>query len=286
MYLVLLVFGAVMAGAGLFLTASGLSVHDHVFDAATVTPGIVAVVGGFLLAGLGLALRALQRIEVALAAQAAMPVARADDLAEPALIKEPEPVRPAPKLRQRPGPALRPTLVKPADTDQAEDGAARVPPHFDNSAIIENLDFALSAPARLDADWAESGGPRQVRRQNGAAARTMPRLEVAARPANPMPRPNGQTPDTVWPAAPRSTRLIQPSQTAPAVEPQPIEDPSPAPDHAPEATSADLTVLKSGVVDGMAYTLFSDGSIEAELPQGIVRFGSITELRNHVEHTG
>jgi hypothetical protein len=43
------------------------------------------------------------------------------------------------------------------------------------------------------------------------------------------------------------------------------------------------TVLKSGIVDGMAYTLYTDGSIEAELAQGVVRFGSIEELRNHLE---
>ncbi len=33
----------------------------------------------------------------------------------------------------------------------------------------------------------------------------------------------------------------------------------------------------------MAYTLFSDGSIEAQLPQGTLRFGSIIELRHHIE---
>jgi hypothetical protein len=44
-----------------------------------------------------------------------------------------------------------------------------------------------------------------------------------------------------------------------------------------------ISVLRSGVVDGMAYTLYSDGSIEAQLPQGTLRFGSITELRQHLE---
>jgi hypothetical protein len=33
----------------------------------------------------------------------------------------------------------------------------------------------------------------------------------------------------------------------------------------------------------MAYKLYSDGSIEAQLPQGTLRFGSITELRNHID---
>jgi hypothetical protein len=42
-------------------------------------------------------------------------------------------------------------------------------------------------------------------------------------------------------------------------------------------------ILKSGIVDGMPYTLYADGSIEAKLPQGTVRFGSIAELRAHIE---
>jgi hypothetical protein len=42
---------------------------------------------------------------------------------------------------------------------------------------------------------------------------------------------------------------------------------------------------KSGVVNGTPYTLYSDGSIEAQLPEGTLRFGSITELRNHIEQS-
>ena len=44
-----------------------------------------------------------------------------------------------------------------------------------------------------------------------------------------------------------------------------------------------VAILKSGVVDGMGYTLYVDGSIEAELPQGTLRFASINELRSHLE---
>jgi len=42
------------------------------------------------------------------------------------------------------------------------------------------------------------------------------------------------------------------------------------------------TVYKSGVIDGMAYTLFMDGSIEAELPQGKVKFASVDELQTYL----
>ena len=55
--------------------------------------------------------------------------------------------------------------------------------------------------------------------------------------------------------------------------------PAPA---APKSPSEPVAILKSGVVDGMAYTLYVDGSIEAELPQGTLRFASINELRDHL----
>jgi hypothetical protein len=47
-----------------------------------------------------------------------------------------------------------------------------------------------------------------------------------------------------------------------------------------------VTVLKSGVIEGMAYTLYSDGSIEADLPQGMARFVSIDALRRHLAGLG
>jgi hypothetical protein len=55
---------------------------------------------------------------------------------------------------------------------------------------------------------------------------------------------------------------------------------------APAAHNEDpaaVSVLKSGVVDGMAYSLYSDGSIEAQLPEGLMRFASIDELRAHLD---
>ena len=58
------------------------------------------------------------------------------------------------------------------------------------------------------------------------------------------------------------------------------EDPSPA---ASPAAAAAVTVVKSGVVDGMAYSLYSDGSIEAQMPEGMMHFASIDELRAHLD---
>jgi hypothetical protein len=57
----------------------------------------------------------------------------------------------------------------------------------------------------------------------------------------------------------------------------------PAPKPTPERGPA---ILKSGVIDGMPYTLYADGSIEAELPQGTVKFASVDALRAHLEKQG
>jgi hypothetical protein len=55
---------------------------------------------------------------------------------------------------------------------------------------------------------------------------------------------------------------------------------------APDEGSPQVTILKSGVVDGMAYSLYSDGSIEAQMPEGMMRFASIDELRAHLDQRG
>jgi hypothetical protein len=53
----------------------------------------------------------------------------------------------------------------------------------------------------------------------------------------------------------------------------------------PQNAAAGISILKTGIVNDMPYTLFSDGSIEAQLPEGTLRFGSITELRSHIEQS-
>jgi hypothetical protein len=44
-----------------------------------------------------------------------------------------------------------------------------------------------------------------------------------------------------------------------------------------------VRVLKSGQINDVAYTLFSDGSIETQTPGGTERFGSIDEFRRRLE---
>jgi hypothetical protein len=84
--------------------------------------------------------------------------------------------------------------------------------------------------------------------------------------------------------APRAVRREQ-SEPAAAAPEAPPERRADADFDAPPNDPRPAAILKSGVVDGMAYTLYADGSIEAQLPQGTVRFGSIAELRAHIENS-
>jgi hypothetical protein len=130
-------------------------------------------------------------------------------------------------------------------------------------------------------------------RAGGAAVEALKasRLDFLFRskPARPASQPEKF--DTFWPAGSRAAPRTEP-------EPQPALDDAqgqaeqgaqaaPVQDRAPEAGPVEeprtAAILKSGVIDGMAYTLYADGSIEAKLPQGTVRFGSIAELRAHIE---
>jgi len=305
MYLLLLAFGAVLTVAGVVLAASGVSYYERAFDASIVTPGIVAAVGGLLLIGLGLALRVLGRIEQALAERPATRAARPGETAEPVAATErtSEPSRIAFPSRV----ALRSQTVSAALASapaaapvsagggrREADVAEKIPAvaRLETTQLVEDAEVSLSptpsTPTNIDAAVAEldKGQGRLARRKNGPAApRMTPRLDLGARPAA-SERPAGPAFDSLWPKAPRPLRAA-PAPAAPAAEPEQASEPAAdtAQTSVPDEVSAEVSVLKSGVVDGMAYTLYSDGSIEAQLPQGTLRFGSITELRNHIEQS-
>jgi hypothetical protein len=347
MYLFLLIFGSVLSVAGVILTASGLSVHDHTFDASLVTPGIVAVVGGLLLIGLGYALRVLQRIEFALETRPAMPRAvRAAATPEPTTAGAAEP-KTEPSRIPFPTRVARPPQA--ATAPLAEKRADELPLKFPSiarpapaPAFEDETSPKLPLPLADEAEEpaAENTGlfaSRGLKARNGAAPppRVSPRLDPSARAPLKVQRPIGPAFDALWPKGPRraaaqaasapapetaepvaerqledqireqvQARLQEPVRDgvhelasrpahAPAAEEEAVDtvreertvaaSPAVAPEAEPEQNPEPVTVLKSGIVDGMAYTLYSDGSIEAQLPQGLLRFGSISELRAHIE---
>jgi hypothetical protein len=363
MYLLLLVFGALLTAAGVVLSASGISIHERAFDTTILTPGIVAVIGGLVLIGLGLALRVLERIENVLATQPMPRSARFKESAETIMAPEfplesarasilrtaartplstrlaaasaqavaAEPAKdfadtlsdtlfPAEALAEQ-APAEASALdkaetVQGAEKDLGSELAAGLAAALALDVKPAGFDSSLLPVAELstgnDLGLLKTG--RAGRRLNGTTpVRTTPRLDLSARfplasdriPSERLSpeRPKGPSFDSMWPKGPRPLRTTAPAAPQPVPAPTAVVSKAEPPANkessdatiavtavapavtAPVETPHPVSVLKSGVVDGMAYTLFSDGSIEAALPQGTLRFGSISELRQHIEQS-
>jgi hypothetical protein len=306
MYVSFLIVGTAIVAAGMALVGSGVSIQDHTFDPAVITPGAVAIVGGLILVGLAFVLQQLRNIEKAIArrpvvssVRSEMPEVTLDSAgetsADPAIpVASKVVVEPAVEPEQS---SVAPALATPA-AQEAERLREKFPSllRLDNAPGIEGSEVSiLPKPARSDEEVAEAKNVVSVRQLNGAAARrAAPRLDAALRPNGHPDRIKNF--DSFWPkrkrpgqAAPAvavqtdvpepSAGLVLPIESALGAEPESVVEAA-----APEAVTP-VSILKSGVVDGMAYTLYSDGSIEAQLPQGTLRFGSITELRHHIEQS-
>jgi len=131
-----------------------------------------------------------------------------------------------------------------------------------SSSSSSSSSSAAARPSLLG--WLSRGGsPVPVR-----AAR-------APSPAKPEPGPAAAPPPVDL--APL-TRIPDTAPPPPSVQPSLRQPPKPA--SAPAGAAA--TVYRSGVIDGMAYSLFMDGSIEAELPTGRVKFATIDELQQYL----
>jgi hypothetical protein len=136
---------------------------------------------------------------------------------------------------------------------------------------------AASKPSLLG--WFGRGSAQATARPEAAPA-AAPAVDLAPltrMPEEPRPAPVPAPPLAPAPvAAPVATVKPAPAPPRPAPAVKPAAKPAPA------NGSAEATIYKSGVIDGMAYTLFMDGSIEAELPQGRVKFASVEDLQKHI----
>ncbi|MFG1377511.1 hypothetical protein [Xanthobacter autotrophicus] len=261
MWWFLVLLGVLIALAGLVVIALGVVIYQSTFGNSLITTGAVAASGGFVITAMGLVLRQLERLSQQV--ERAYPSAEAaaegtypprvggrgaqarlsvDDLVPP----EPEAISAAPA----------PAALPPVETRE------RIAPPPRNAP--------LPPPAEPDAETADP--MLEARRQ---------RLQRRGEPQSP-PQPQPSSGVTPPPAPPRPRTGYEPpprpSRPAPDQPPAPVVPPAPPPRREPE----EPRILKSGIVGGMAYTLYSDGSIQADLPDGVVRFASLQELRDHV----
>ena len=312
MYLALLLLGLVVTAIGLVTVGFGIPINSFSIGNTLIVAGATLVAAGLVLIGLAVVVRQLQRIASLLAVRPA----RTAEIAEPALapgarvappVTVPSPVRHAetevtrpvepvapearvtePQLSEPtppPAPAVPVQIKGPLDWLRPKKAVSSEPP------VVEVADEAPLSPRPSARNGAtpEPSEPKvwSPARDDAGSPPPEPRVEHPARAAP----PNDRTRDTglfdvVWPD-PKSA----PAPTEPARHETPAPRRSPMTERratAPAGPSPDRSpaILKSGVIDGMAYTLYADGSIEAELPQGTLNFASVDELRAHLEKHG
>ena len=297
MSLILLVFGILIAGAGVIAIAFGSTVSDSALGQSLIITGAITVVGGPMLMGVASLISQLSAIAESLRLRPAAQIPRLADARQPAdSQRRPEPLEAGPRL-----PDPRVPDQRPQDPRQAEPRAPEPrPADLTSAAAIEVSGSALERlrstvrPDRVvangeDVPLSPNGSghhgaerkpeprPEPEARSGGPETGKEPRLDFLFRPKTP-PRPpqQGEQFDAMWPRR-RPGDESKPDEVArqPSLGGEP-----PRAEREPRS----VAILKSGVVDGMAYTLYADGSIEAQLPHGTVRFGSIAELRAHIEN--
>lgn len=298
MFYLLLLLGFTAMAAGVFIVGFGIPIRETSFGAALLVVASVAVTGGFILVGLAAAVRELHRVVQGVKARLpgaqrpVRPMERRDGERRNGERREgerldgadrrPEPRLPIPGAPGTEAPNVIPTKLDEPDTQERW----RKPgPEWLRRAMAE-----IDASPRPAEDAPAPDNYRAV---------TAPPLDNATQ-VLPTPAVSSRNMfETVWPSKRRAPEGAPEPQAEASIETQmrPAEANlpamAPAPPVAPPVVPAPigpvrfeprpLPILKSGVIDEMAYTLFADGSIEAQMPDGTMRFASIDELRKHLE---
>ncbi len=279
--------------AGLVMVGFGIPINEFSFGNTLISAGTTAAVGGLIIIALGIAVGQLRRIAEMLAGDLPARYAQPMDLVEvpgassPAAgipDRIPYPPRPrseTPFAKMGPLPGVPTNATSDDGYDQF---VAPTLPNPEEAPMAVEDEISLSPPQ-------PSGGLAPKTDVKGLAGRGQ-EPATGWKPSPPSTPPLGSPPrplqpakfDAMWPAETKSPKAsvtddAKPS-SAPARDTLPPAPKRPEPEaQKPRA----VAILKSGVVDGMGYTLYVDGSIEAELPQGTLRFASINELRSHLE---
>jgi len=270
--MVLLGAAIVLLLAGLGALGYGIQYKEFGFGNTLVVAGAVAACSGFLMLGFWTVARELQQLSRRLGSAAMASARPASSVAQSAPGRALAPPPPPPH------PAAEGTFEgTSADADAAPpwvEGRPDAPPPPPSAEAASQpkprRNLLFTSTSRKERERAASRaseplGPDLLSadlRPNPPAADVSPVEPAAATPP---------TFDDAWPKSERARRAGR--NTEPDALPG-----APARDDKPQ-----VTVLKSGVVDGMAYSLYSDGSIEAQMPEGMMRFASIDELRAHLD---
>ena len=291
MMVVLLVAGIGFLLAGLLAVVFGIPVKEFSFGNTLILTGAILACTGAMLLGLWAVVRELKNIAQQPGVPKQLPAA-GPSAALSATLGDQAPEdggflfggdQPAAENAE-PAAGPPPWHEETASRDRVRNDAPGVPEPVEAPAKTKrNLLFASSS--RKERERA------QARPVDPAALDSRP-PPAAAAPVTESGEPPPPTFDDAWPKPERARTADTPppplrSGRAPSTFTEPAAGAAGTVRSPPPVRTQDqpqVTVLKSGVVDGMAYSLYSDGSIEAQMPEGMMRFASIDELRTHLDH--
>jgi len=258
----LLVAGLVIGVAGLLSIVFAIPMKEFSLGNTLIVSGVTATCAGAVLVAASLLLRELKIISRALTSGrlTGMPAAPEDHVPP---VRAPVGVAPPPSHEEG-VPPPPPAWTEPPGAEVPDQAPADAGPARKRRNLLF-MSTRRDRPAAAGDSTAEQAG-------------------ATAAPSEPPPPPASF--EDAWPASERARPEPAPARQAPI--PSRSTDAGAGrvalPRRATETQQ--VTVLKSGVVDGMAYSLYSDGSIEAQLPEGMIRFASIDELRHHLDQRG
>jgi len=290
MAFLVLVAGIGLVVAGVLAIGFGIPIKEFSTGNTLILTGAIGVCTGALMFGLWVAVRELKMIARRLAT--GLPEARE--------VAGERPAPPAATARESSPaiggfPAAEPTDDSGAFSSPPAFSAAPPPPPWQNEEVLR--DHPIPEPlhpeptppvAKPKRNLMFSSTSRKEReRVQGRSGEALPPDPM---PQDPRSRPPGVPPvetaepsatfDNAWPRADRTKPAEMPPRRGSRMPPT-LAEANAGPAQGRDAP--EVTVLKSGIVDGMAYSLYSDGSIEAEMPEGMMRFASIDELRVHLD---
>jgi hypothetical protein len=272
----MLVAGIACLLAGLLAIGFGIPINEFGLGNTLILAGTITACTGLLILSLWIVARELKGLAARLGAGAAFDVRQspaAVALPRPAngdiAVGEPKPGEVSVGSPPLPG---EPWLEEAAQRARP-DAPPPVPSEAQPGKQRRNLMFSSTSRRERERAQARSGDPAVVEAPSAPAV--APAVEIG--------EPPPATFDDAWPRSERTRPADAPPQRRPARTPPPVGESAPARNAPAASDPPPVTVLKSGVVDGMAYSLYSDGSIEAQMPEGMMRFASIDELRAHLD---
>ena len=273
MIVVLSIAGVCAVLAGLLAIAFGIPVQEFSFGNTLILAGVVAVCSGMIVLVQAVVVQELRNI-----ARRLGPRTTAEARPRPVLAPVGPPAEPTEgflfprdygaEAEPPPSPAAAPRPTGPAGPPpEPAEPVSAPPPRRRHLMFSSNL--------RKDRDLAQPRGTE-------AAPSDRP---------GPLAFESGEAPpasfEDAWPRSRRPRESEAQQQRAGRGPSSFAETNAGATEYPPQPTKGEdhppATVIKSGIVDGMAYSLYSDGSIEAQLPEGLMRFATIDELRAHLD---